>query len=222
MSTPTAATQPILYHYYRSSSSWRVRWALHAKGVAFTPVAVDLLKGEQQLADYVAKNPLGFVPALTVGEHVLAESVAILEYLEETYPTPALLPSDRLGRARVRQLVQIIAADTQPLQNLSVLRHIGSLKIPDPDAAKDWARRYITRGLDAYEELIKSSGWPRGAYSYGDQVSMADLCLVPQCYNARRQGLELNRWPRIAAIEAAALATAAAQSSHPDACAPAP
>ena len=101
MSTPAATAQPILYHYYRSSSSWRVRWALHAKGVAFTPVAVDLLKGEQQLADYVAKNPLGFVPALAVGEHALAESVAILEYLEETYPTPALLPSDRLGRARV-------------------------------------------------------------------------------------------------------------------------
>lgn len=220
MSTPEAAAPPILYHYYRSSSSWRVRWALHYKGVAFTAVAVDLLKGEQKQAEYVGKNPLGFVPALAVGERILAESGAILEYLEETYPTPALLPADALGRARVRQLVQIIAADTQPLQNLSVLRHIGELA--GQEAAKDWARRYITRGLSAYETLLQSPGWPRGVYSHGDELTMAELCLIPQCYNARRQGMDIAAWPRIAAIEAAALATAAARSSHPDAVAPAP
>ena len=216
MSASPPPSLPILYHYYRSSSSWRVRWALQYKGLAFTAIAVDLLKGEQQQADYVAKNPLAVVPTLVIGGHALVESVAILEYLEEVQPLPALLPADPLGRARVRQLVQVIGADTQPLQNLSVLRHIGKL-VPGPDAAKEWARHYIARGLTAYETLLGHADWPRGRYSYGDAVSMAELCLVPQCYNARRQGLDVSRWPRIAAIEAAALATPAAQQSHPDA-----
>jgi maleylacetoacetate isomerase len=219
MSSPTPQSPVILYHYFRSSSSWRVRWALYLKDIAFTGVAIDLLKGQQHQADYEAKNPLGFVPALTIAGHNLAESVAILEYLEETHPTPALLPGDALGRARVRQLVQVISADTQPLQNLSVLRHVGRLNA-SPDAQKEWARHYIERGLTAYETLLHEAGWPSGVYSYGDEVSMAELCLVPQCYNARRQGLDLSRWPRIAAIEAAALATPAAQKSHPDAAQP--
>ena len=216
MSSHPEAGLPVLYHYYRSSSSWRVRWALQHKGVAFTAIAVDLLKGEQQQADYVAKNPLAVVPTLVVAGHCLVESVAIVEYLEELHPQPALLPAEPLGRARVRQLVQVIGADTQPLQNLSVLRHIGKLD-PSPDAAKEWARHYITRGLTAYETLLTQADWPRGIYSYGNEVSMAELCLVPQCYNARRQGLDVSRWPRIAEIEAAALATPAAQKSHPDA-----
>lgn len=216
MSSPSAPALPILYHYFRSSSSWRVRWALLHKGIAFTPVAVNLLKDEQQQADYVAKNPLGVVPTLAIAGHYLMESVAILEYLEELQPSPALLPADPLGRARVRQLVQVIGADTQPLQNLSVLRHIGKLDAR-PDAAQQWARHYITRGLTVYETLLRQADWPRGVYSCGDEVTMAELCLVPQCYNARRQGLDLSRWPRIAAIEAAALATPAALGSHPDA-----
>nr|HPH29885.1 glutathione S-transferase N-terminal domain-containing protein [Pseudomonadota bacterium] len=127
----TKTAKPTLYHYWRSSSSWRVRWALMLKGVDFEAVAVNLLRGEQQAADYVAKNPQGLVPLLTVptgagGVVQLSESMAILEYLEEVYPQPALLPVDALGRARVRQLSQVIVADTQPLQNLSVLRHISS------------------------------------------------------------------------------------------------
>lgn len=218
MSSPSAA-RPILYHYFRSSSSWRVRWALDIKGIAYTAVAVNLLKSEQQQQDYLGKNPLGLVPALEHEGHLLAESVAILEYLEERFPTPALLPADALGRARVRQLVQIISADTQPLQNLSVLRHLGKLD-PAGELPKQWARHYITRGLDAYEALLHKPDWPAGVFSYGDALSMAELCLVPQCYNARRQGLDLGSWPRLSAIEAAALATAAAQSSHPDAFAP--
>lgn len=218
--TPSPSAQPILYHYYRSSSSWRVRWALELKGLSYTAIAVNLLKSEQQQEGYLAKNPLGLVPALELDGHLLAESVAILEYLEERFATPALLPKDPLGRARVRQLVQIISADTQPLQNLSVLRHIGKLD-PSAEAPKEWARHYISRGFTAYEALLNKPDWPRGVYSHGDTLSMAELCLIPQCYNARRQGMDLGSWPRIAAIEAAALATAAAQRSHPDACAPA-
>ena len=156
------------------------------------------------------------LPTLAISGHYLGESLAILEYLEELHPHPALLPPDPLGRARVRQLVQVIGADTQPLQNLSVLRHVGRLDT-GAEAQRQWARHYITRGLTAYEALLAQADWPRGSYSYGSEVSMAELCLVPQCYNARRQGLELGQWPRIAAIEAAALATRAAQASHPDA-----
>lgn len=215
------ATPPILYHYFRSSSSWRVRWALELKGLAYTEIAVNLLKSEQQQEGYLAKNPLGLVPALEIDGHFLAESVAILEYLEERFARPPLLPAEPLGRARVRQLVQIISADTQPLQNLSVLRHIGKLA-PAAEAPKEWARHYIGRGFTAYEALLHKPDWPRGVYSHGDELTMAELCLVPQCYNARRQGLDLGSWPRIAAIEAAALSTPAAQRSHPDACAPAP
>lgn len=224
----TKNAKPTLYHYWRSSSSWRVRWALMLKGVDFEAVAVNLLRGEQQAADYVAKNPQGLVPLLTVptgagGVVQLSESMAILEYLEEAYPQPALLPVDALGRARVRQLAQVIVADTQPLQNLSVLRHISS----EPAAQKVWAQKYISRGFDAYEALLAQPGWPScgsggsaGRYSYGDSVTMADLCLVPQVYNALRQELDLARWPRLQAVYLAALATEAAQRSAPDAVAP--
>ena len=220
-SSSTSGSTPILFHYWRSSSSWRVRWALHAKGVAFTPVAVDLLKNEQALPEFLSRNPLGLVPLLRIDGHDLGESLAILEYLEERFPAQPLLPpvDDPLGRARVRQLALVIAADTQPVQNLSVLRHVGQLT-GSPDAAKQWAQRYITRGLDAYEALLGQPGWPAGRCSYGDSVTVADLCLVPQCYNARRQGLDLTRWPRIHAIEQEALRTEAGMRSAPDACAP--
>lgn len=222
---PTPSATPILFHYWRSSSSWRVRWALHEKGIGFTPVAIDLLKGEQAMPGFTARNPLGLVPLLCIDGHDLSESLAILEYLEERFPARPLLPpaTDALGRARVRQLALVVAADTQPLQNVSVLRHVGQLAgSPDaaPDAAKHWAQRYITRGLDAYEALLQQPGWPRGRFSYGDQVTVADLCLVPQCYNARRQGLDPARWPRVHAIEQEALRTEAGQRSAPDAYAP--
>lgn len=218
MSTPPHET-PILFHYWRSSSSWRVRWALHIKGLEFAAVAVDLLKGEQGLPDYRARSPLGQVPLLRIDGYDLTESVAIVEYLEERHPERPLLPAAALGRARVRQLAQVIVADTQPLQNLSVLRHV-SQKLGDPEAAKEWARHYITRGLDAYEALLALPDGPRGRFSYGDEVTLADLCLVPQCYNARRQGIDLAAWPRIHTIEQAALATEAGQRSAPDAYAP--
>jgi maleylacetoacetate isomerase len=225
MSTSTSAPEiPTLFHYWRSSSSWRVRWALHDKGIRFTPVAVDLLKGEQAQPAFTARSPLGLVPLLCIDGHDLTESAAILEYLEERFPERPLLPppTDPLGRARVRQLALVIVADTQPLQNLSVLRQIGQLGqlAGSPDATKDWAQRYITRGLDAYEALLQQPGWPRGRFSYGDHLTVADLCLVPQCYNARRQGLDPSRWPRIHAIEQEALRTESGQRSAPDAYAP--
>lgn len=200
---------PIFYHYWRSSSSWRVRWALLLKRVEHEAVAVNLLASEQRAPEHLRRNPLGAVPVLQVGGLLLAESVAIIEYLEETHPGPALLPADALGRARVRQLVQIINAGTQPLQNLSVLRKASA----EPEAQRAWAQHFIRQGLSAYEALC--AGAP-GPYSLGEQLTMADLFLVPQCYNARRQGLDVAEWPRVAAIEAACLATAEARASSPE------
>lgn len=212
MSAASENSLPVLYHYWRSSSSWRVRWALALKDIAYQAAAVDLLKGEQHSAEHRLRNPLECVPVLHIDGLYLGESVAILEYLDEVYPAAPLLPRAPQERARVRQLVQIIVADTQPLQNLSVLQHIEKLN----GERRQWAELYIGRGLDAYEALLAQKGGPAGPYSHGDAVTMGDLCLIPQCYNARRQGIELSRWPRIAAVEAACLATGAAQQSHPD------
>lgn len=218
--TPVTPQPIVLYHYWRSSSSWRVRWALVEKGIPFVPAAVDLLGGEQRQPAHLARNPLGMVPVLAIDGLLLSESVAILEYLEETRPAPALLPADPAARARMRQLVQIIVADTQPLQNLSVLQRVDALA-GQAEARKTWAEHYIARGFDAYEATLAQAAG-RGPFSCGAALSLADLCLVPQCYNARRQGMDLAaRWPRIAAIEAACLATPSAQRSAPEAYRPA-
>src|SRR4051812_31872125 len=147
MSEKPAESRPALYHYWRSSSSWRVRWALAIKGVEYDSNAIDLLHGAQHEAAQIARSPLGYVPCLEVDGRPLAESVAIIEWLEESFTQPALYPADRWARARVRQLVELVNAGTQPLQNLSVLRHFS----PDADAQKAWSRHWIKRGLDAVE-----------------------------------------------------------------------
>lgn len=206
--------RPVLYHYWRSSSSWRVRWALELKGIAYQAVAVDLLKGEQRTDEHRQRNPIGLVPVLQIDGLKLAESVAILEYLEETRAGTQLLPREPGARAFVRQLVQIIVADTQPLQNVSILARIE--KLTNADERQRWAASCIERGFDAYEQLLGQPVVPQGPFSFGADVTMADLCLLPQCYNARRQGLDMARWPRIAAVEAACLATDGAAKSHPD------
>lgn len=211
---------PVLYHYWRSSSSWRVRWSLSHKDIAYTAVAVDLLKGEQRTPEHLLRNPLGAVPVLSIDGLCLGESMAILEYLEETYSNKPLLPRAPRDRARVRQLCQIIVADTQPLQNLSVLEHVAEL-LGSPDVRRKWAERFITHGFDGYETLLNRDDAPTGRCSFGDEVTLADLCLIPQCLNARRQGLDLSRWPRIAAIEAHCLTLPAAQASAPEAFKPA-
>lgn len=182
-----------LYHYWRSSCSWRVRWALAVKKQSYEAVAVNLLKGEQQSPEYLAKNPLGFVPCLAVDGQPLGESLAILEWIEESYPTPALLPKDSLARARTRQLCNIIVAGTQPLQNLSVQKYY----CPDETKRLEDGRHWIKRGLTSYEKLLETTS---GKFSVGDEVTMADLCLIPQCYNALRYELSLDLFPRAKAI----------------------
>lgn len=209
-----AAGRPVLYHYWRSSSSWRVRWALRHKGVAHDLVAVNLLEGQQQGDAHKARNPAQKVPVLLVGGAHLAESVAIIEYLEEAHPAPPLLPSGALPRARVRQLVETINAGTQPLQNLSVLRCVSA----DAAQQRAWAQHHIRLGLSAYEVLLEQDGRPLDAvrFSHGDSVTMADLFLLPQVYNARRQGLDVAQWPRVARIEAACLQLDDARLTSPD------
>lgn len=218
-----AKTEAVLYHYWRSSSSWRVRWALHHKAIPFSAVAVDLLTGEQRQPAYLLKNPQGLVPLLQIDGCDLTESLAIVEYLEETRGGARLLPQAPMARARVRQLAQIICADTQPLQNLSVLAQIEALT-GDRAQRQVWAQQVITRGLDAYEALVLSQGGSRGRFSCGDELTLADLCLIPQVYNAQRQGLlvtENSRWPTLSAIVQACTQTASYQASAPEAYQPA-
>ena len=213
----------VLHHYWRSSSSWRVRWALAHKGVAYESNAIDLLKGAQSESSYVEQSPMGLVPCLVVfaetragalGGRALTESVAILEWLEQTHPEPALYPADPWARARVRQLVEFVNSGTQPLQNLGVNRHYST----DAEKQKEWARHWIVRGLTAIERelaILEGEGLA-GRFAVGDELTAADLYLVPQLYNARRFSVDLAPYPRVVAVEAAALTTVSARESHPD------
>lgn len=204
----------LLHHYWRSSSSWRVRWALAYKGIEYESNAIDLLKGAQRDSSFVEHSPMGLVPCLVIEGRPLTESVAILEWLEETRPSAPLYPRDPWARARTRQLVELVNSGTQPLQNISVNRHVSD----DPHAQAVWARHWITRGLTAIERelaLVEHDGLG-GRFAIGDALTAADLYLVPQLYNARRFSVDLTPYPRVVAVEAAALDTESARASHPD------
>lgn len=203
-----------LYHYWRSSSSWRVRWALVLKNVPCEFVAVNLLSDESDQPEHLARNPMGFVPALELlgapsKTRFMAESIAILEWLEETHPTPSLLPKDPLERARIRQLAEVINSGTQPLQNLNVMHAHSS----DPQQQKTWNQKWIRKGLHAYETLVQETA---GTFSFGNSITMADLFLVPQCYNAGRNEVPLSEFPTIQKIHAAASKTDACLASAPE------
>lgn len=187
-----------LYGYFRSSAAYRVRAALNIKGLDYTSVPISLLKGEHNSPDYLAKNPQGFVPYLTDGDIGMGQSMAMLEYLEETYPATALLPSNAAGRARVRQLAGIIACDIHPLDNLRVLKYIkGELGVSD-DQKSAWYKHWVIEGFTAFETLLADG--KTGDFCHGDSVTFADLCLVPQVYNARRFDCPLEDFPNIIRI----------------------
>lgn len=205
-----------LYSYWRSSCSWRVRIGLNLKGLAYTYEAVHLIKdgGQQNSEAYRALNPMRTVPTLELEEggvvRRLSQSIAILEYLEERYRTPALLPSEPLLRARVRMLAEMVNSGIQPLQNLSVLQFVkGELKADD----KAFAAHWNTRGLVALEAAVKETA---GTYCVGDTVSLADIFLVPQLHGARRFGVDLTAFPTLTRIEAACDKLPAFQAAHPD------
>ena len=200
-----------LYQYWRSSCSWRIRWAMHHKSMSFRSIPVNLLAGEQREDAYARQNPSQRVPSLTISGEPFAESLAILEWLEETQPLPALLPQDPRSRLHARQLAHSIAAGVQPLQNFAVMRKIST----DRSDQVAWARYWNHQGLAAYEKLLhQKQCW--GTYSVGSQLSFADLCLIPQCYNARRFGVEVEAFPLIAGIERRCLALESCQKALPE------
>lgn len=189
-----------LYGYFRSSAAYRVRVALNLKGLGYDQVAINLVKEEQRGGDNLARNPQGLVPVLITddGTH-LTQSLAICEYLEERHPEPALLPGDPEGRARVRALAQIVACEIHPLNNLKVLKYLaGELGIAE-EAKLAWYRHWIHQGFDALENLLTYSP-ATGEFCHGDIPTLADVCLVPQVFNAQRFECDLSSYPTIRRI----------------------
>lgn len=205
-----------LYNYWRSSSSWRVRIALEHKNLPYEYVPVNLVRngGEQHQAAFAVRNPMEQVPALELSHggttQTLAQSLAILEYLEEVHPTPPLLPKDPMARARVREMANLINAGIQPLQNLSVLQHVESIFKADKAV---FAAHWIQRGLKALEALAKPQA---KRCLVGDDVTMADVCLVPQLYGARRFNVDLGAYPTLLRVEAHVQTLPAFVKAHAD------
>ncbi|MCA1245107.1 maleylacetoacetate isomerase [Massilia sp. MS-15] len=205
-----------LYTYFRSSAAYRVRIALNLKGLDYEAVPVHLLRdGGQQLgADYLAVNPSGLVPALQDDGLVLSQSMAILEYLDEVYPVAPLLPKDALGRARVRELAQIVACDIHPINNLRVLRYLVKQLGQSEEVKTDWYRHWVIEGLRSLEaHLARNPG--TGAFCHGDTPTMADCFLVPQVFNAKRFDIDVAAYPTIARIDALCADLPAFQAAHP-------
>jgi maleylpyruvate isomerase len=202
-----------LHGYFRSSASYRVRIALNLKGLRAEHRSHHLRKGEQRAPAFLAINPQGLVPALqSDGGDVLIQSLAIIEWLDETHPEPPLLPKDSLRRAKVRAFAQALACDTHPVQNLKVLARLRELGLPE-DKVTEWAAWANREGLAACEKLIANEPGP---FCFGDKPTLADLCLVPQLANARRFGVDVSVFPRLLKAETAAKAMQAFADAAPD------
>jgi maleylacetoacetate isomerase len=206
-------TMPIFYGYYRSSAAYRVRIALGLKRVAFETRAVQLLKGEQSGPDYLKLNPQGLVPALFIDGVLLAQSEPIVEYLDETRPEPPLLPNEPKARAQARRLAQMIVADIHPLNNTRVLAYLKTSLGQGEDAVDEWVRHWILAGFGPLERMLAGRS---SVFCHGEQPGLADLCLIPQLYNARRFAVDLADFPNLVEIERRCLALPAFQAAHPD------
>ena len=194
-----------LYTYFRSGTSHRVRIALNLKGLAYEPVYVHLVKGEQQQEPYLAVNPQGLLPLLEDGEVRISQSLAIIEYLERTHPEPPLLPEDPPGEARVRSLALICACEMHPLNNLRVLQHLSRTLGLDQAARDAWCRHWMEEGFTALERRL--AGEPgTGRFCHGDRPTMADVCLVPQVVSSARWGTDLGPYPTVRRIHDACMA----------------
>lgn len=203
-----------LYSYFRSSAAYRVRIALNLKNIPYEMVSIHLVKegGLNRRPEYRAVNPQMRVPALALSSgEVLIQSLAIMEYLDEVYPEPPLLPPEALARAHVRALAQLVACDIHPLNNTSPLRYLKNpLKHEQPEVDA-WYRHWVVEGFEALEAMLGP-----GPYAYGAQVTLADLCLVPQVFNARRLKVPLDRYPKIVAVDAACQKLAAFDKARPE------
>jgi maleylacetoacetate isomerase len=203
-----------LYSYYRSSAAYRARIALNLKGLAYETTAVHLVKdgGHNRRPEFRALNPQMRLPTLvTPGGDVLIQSLAIIEYLDETHPSPPFLPKEPIARAHVRALADIIACDIHPLNNIGPLRYLKNELHQEQGAIDAWYHHWVIAGFEAYEALARP-----GPYSCGSEVTIADICLVPQVYNARRLKVPLDKFPKIVAIDAACLKLSAFDRARPE------
>ncbi|GHH17702.1 maleylacetoacetate isomerase [Sphingomonas glacialis] len=203
----------ILYDYWRSSAAYRVRIALNLKQVAYESIAVDLTQGAQRASEFLARNPQGLVPALAIDGAILTQSLAIIDYLDTAYPAPALLPADPVARAQVQAQALVIAADIHPIDNLRVLNQLTAQFGADQAARETWYAHWIIEGLTALEAMTADLPGP---FLGGAAPNLADICLVPQLYNARRFAVPLDAWPRLVAADAAASAVPEIAAAHPD------
>jgi maleylacetoacetate isomerase len=206
-------TRPLLHDYFRSSAAYRVRIALRVKGVEHDSVSVDLRTSEQSREDYRALNPQGFVPMLEIDGHRIAQSLAIIDYLEATRPDPALLPRDPAHQAHVRAMALTVACDVHPLNNLRVLRYLEHELGQDESTRNRWYAHWIAQGLGALEQMAA----PRaGRFLFGDSPTLADICLVPQLYNARRFAVPLDAYPTLLRADEQAARLEPFAAAHPD------
>lgn len=201
----------ILFDYWRSSASYRVRIALNLKGIDYQAVPTDLLTRQQKAPDYVARNPQGLVPMLHIDGHDLSQSLAIIDYLDATRPEPRLLPADPVRRAAVLARAMIIIADIHPVNNLRMLQYLKTEMGQDQGAIDGWYRHWIAEGFAALEALAPESG-----LFGGEEPDLTDLCLVPQVANARRFELDMTPYPRLSRIDAELQAIPAFAAAHPE------
>ena len=210
----SAVPETVLFDYWRSSASYRVRIALNLAGVAYRSVPVDLLGDEQTGEDHLARNPQGLVPVLDIDGLRLTQSLAIAEYLHETRPQAGLLPDDAAGRARIRMLAHAIAMEVHPVCNLRVVASVQQLCGGDEDVRSDWMKHLISQGLEAFECLLNTG--PAGRFCHGNRPSLVDICLIPQLYNAARWGVDTSRLTRTTSVAAACTQVDAFARAAPD------
>ncbi len=205
-------TRALLHDYFRSSAAYRVRIALNLKGVDYDRHPVNLVEGEQKAAEYLALNPQGFVPMLEIDGLKLTQSLSIVVYLDQTRPDPPLMPRDPADGAHVRAMALAVACDIHPLNNLRVLKYLSKMDI-EQDQRDEWYRHWVTEGLEALERMAA----PRaGAFLFGETPTIADVCLVPQLYNARRFSVPIAPYPTLRRADESASALPAFAAAHPD------
>ncbi len=211
-------TETILYDYWRSSASYRLRIALNLAGIDYHAVPVDLVKGEHKSPEHLVRNPQGLVPVLEIDGHSFTQSLAILDYLNETKEL-SLLPEDHAEATKIRALAHSVAVDVHPVCNLGVVGHMSKLLPDQPGAKAEWMQHFITPGLRAFEDLLAQL--PTSRFCGGETPGLADICLMPQLYNARRWGAAFSDCRRIIEIEAACAAHPAFVAAYPEAVKPA-